>query len=226
MRPFAISSFHRPLCLFLQPSQYCHCAVHLLRDGLFLPFCRLSLVPQQQPLQRLLVNVVVRQAIWHLLLVHKVVWKFGVLVRDGRLYLRFREESRPSEVRPSEVRPEEDRPAEVCLKEVHPAEVRLKEVRPEEERPAEVRPTKVRPDEVRLEEERPAEVRPAEVRPIEEHPEEERPEEVRPEEVRSYIPILLPPLIPDLHALLKNLNMLFIRHISLLFAPSPSISPV
>src|SRR5262249_25180756 len=129
------------------------------------------------------------------------------------------------------VRPAEVRPAQVRLDEVRPTEVRVPEfgtgeVRPDEVRLGEVRSAKVRPGEVRLAEVRPSEVRPSEVRPAELHPKEAclvevrlagvPPAEARPAEVPTAFGVPLAPLVPGLHALLEQRDVLVVRHRSIL----------
>jgi hypothetical protein len=85
----------------------------------------------------------------------------------------------------------------VRLAELRLAELRLAELRLAEVRLPEVRPAKVRPAEVRVDQARPAEVCLL--------------------QIRLNVGIVFPPLIPRLHALPQNCEMLFVCH-----APDPS----
>lgn len=81
-------------------------------------------------------------------------------------------------------------------------EVRLAEVRPVKACLAEVRPVKFRLVEVRLAEDRPVEACLAEFRPG----------EARPAEVRLDVAVLVTPLVPGVHVLLEQCDMLVVRH--------------
>lgn len=70
-----------------------------------------------------------------------------------------------------------------------------------------VRPVKVRLADFRLVKVRLTKVRSAEVSLV-----EVGPTEVRPDKIRLFCRILLSPPIPDIHSLLQNLQMLWIRH--------------
>src|SRR5437868_7029736 len=108
----------------------------------------------------------------------------------------------PSYYSPAEMGPVESGPAEICIDEIGLAEMGPVEISIDEIDKVEIGTTEVGPFEIGI-----AEIGIAEIGPF-----EISIDETSVAEVRCYAKMLLPPLIPNLYALHKNINMLLVRH--------------